>query len=59
MDLYYQSSLMGIFCVQCPTKAMTFQQMIMHVLQYPHDVDVYLLFCFDLDFQLTCSQGHV
>ena len=38
-----------------PAKAMTFQQIIMHVLQCPHDVDVHLLFCFDL---LTYFQGY-
>ena len=46
--------------VQRPEKAMPFQQFfIMHVLQCPHDVDVHLLFCFDLDLHLTCSQVHV
>ena len=44
-------------CVHLPAKAMTFQQIIMHVLQC--DVDVHLLLCFDLDIHLTCSQGHV
>ena len=33
-------------CVQYPAKAMTFQQIIMHVWQYPHDVDVHLIFCY-------------
>ena len=46
-------------CVHHPAKAMTFQQIIMHVFQCPHDVDVHLLFCFDLDIHLTCSQSHV
>ena len=41
-------------CVQRPAKAMTFQQIIVHVWQCPHDVDVYLLFCFDLNLHLTC-----
>ena len=36
------------------TKAMTFQQIIMHVWQCPHDVDVHLLICFDLD---RCTQS--
>ena len=31
----------------------------MHVLQFSHDVDVHLLFCFDLDCHITCFQGHV
>ena len=38
---------------QFPTKAMTFQQIIMHVLQCPHDVDVHLLLCFNL-FPMSC-----
>ena len=33
--------------------------LVMHVLQYPHDVDVHLLFCVDLDLHLPCSQGPV
>ena len=35
------------------------QQIIMHTLKCQHDVDVHLLFCFDIDLQLTCSQVHV
>ena len=35
-------------CVQCPAKAMSFQQIIMLACICPHDVDVHL-FCFDLD----------
>ena len=42
--------------MQCPAKAMPFQQIIMHALQSQHDVDVHLLFCFDIDLHLTCSQ---
>ena len=45
-------------CVQLPAKALTFQQMIiMHVWQCRHDVDVCLLFCFNLDLHLSvlCS----
>ena len=39
----------------CSTQQkLTFQQVIMHVLQYPHDVDVHFVFCFDLDLHLTC-----
>ena len=34
--------------------SMTFQQIIMHVWQWPHDVDVHLLFCFDLDLPRSC-----
>ena len=46
-------------CLQCPAKAMPFQQIVMRALQCQHDVDVHLLFCFDLDLQITCSWGHV
>ena len=46
-------------CVQCPAKVMPFQQIIMHALQCQHDVDVHLLFCFDIDLHLTCSPVHV
>ena len=46
-------------CMRCPAKAMPFQQIIMHALHYQHDVDVHLLFCFDIDPHLTCSQVHV
>ena len=45
--------------VQRPTKAMPFQQMIMHALQCQHDLDVHLLFCFDLDLHITSSWGCV
>ena len=38
---------------------MTFQRIIIHGLQCPHDVDVYLIFRFDLDLHLTCSQCQV
>ena len=48
-------------CVQCPAKAMCmpFKQIIMHALQCQHDVDVHLLFCFDLDLHITSCWGHV
>ena len=62
-------------CVQRPAKVLTggyhfacstqqklhyaFQQIIMHALHNQHDVDVHLLFCFDHDLNLTCSQDHV
>ena len=38
---------------------MPFKQIIMHAWQSQHDVDVHLLFCFDIDLHLTCSQLHV
>ena len=31
-------------CVQHPAKSMTFQQIVLHVLKFPHDVDVHLIF---------------
>ena len=46
-------------CVQCPAKAMPFKQIIIHALQCQHDIDVHLLFCFDIDLHLTCSQVQV
>ena len=46
-------------CLQCPAKAMPFQQIIMHALQCQHDLDVHLIFCFDLDLHITSSRGRV
>ena len=46
-------------CLQCPVNAMPFQQISMHALQCQHDIDVQLLFCFDLDLLITCSRGRV
>ena len=46
-------------CVKRPAIAMPFQQIIMHVLQCQHDIDVHLLFCFDLDLYMTSSRGRV
>ena len=46
-------------CVQRPAKSMPFQQIIMHVLQCQHDLDVHLLFCVDLDLHITSSRGCV
>ena len=45
--------------VQRPATAMPFQQIIMHALQCQHDLDVHLLFCVDLDLQITSFRGHV
>ena len=42
-------------CVQCPSETMPFQLIIMHALQCQHDIDVHLLFCFDLDIHMSCS----
>ena len=39
-----------------PAKTMPFQQIIMHALQCQHDIDVHLLFCFDL---FITSRGRV
>ena len=44
-------------CVQRPAKAMPFQQIIIHALQYLHDLDVHLLFCLDL--HIPSSRGRV
>ena len=46
-------------CVQRPTKAMPFQQIIMNALQCQHDLDVHLLFCFHLDLHIASSRGRV
>ena len=46
-------------CMQRPAKTMPFQQIIMHALQCQLDVDVHLLFCFDLDLHITSSRGRV
>ena len=45
--------------VQRPEKAMPFQQIIMYALQWQHDLDVHILFCVDLDLQITSSRGRV
>ena len=49
----------ALLCMQRPTKARPFQQIIIIALQCQRDVDVHLLFCFDLDLLITCSRGHV
>ena len=41
--------LMGTTLRAAPAKALPFQQIIMHALQCQLDVDVHLLFCFDID----------
>ena len=46
-------------CLQRPAKAMPFQQIIMHALQCQHDLDVHLLFYFDLDLHIPSSWGCV
>ena len=58
MDFLYQSLLRGTHFVYSAQQKLTFQQIIMYVWQCPHDVDVHLIFCFDLYLHLTCSQGH-
>ena len=58
-EFLHQSSLMGN-TLYATSNAMPCQQIIMHLLRFPHDVDVHRLFCFDIDLHLTCSrQGHV
>ena len=42
-------------CDRLPANAMPFQQIIMHAL--PCQDDAHLLYCFDLDLHITCSQG--
>ena len=46
-------------CVQHPAKPMTFQQIIMHVLEFIHNIDVHLPFYFNLKLHLIYFQGHV
>ena len=49
-------------CVQCPAKAIPFQQIIIHALQCQHGIDVHLLFCFDLDLHIPSFRvygGHM
>ena len=46
-------------CVQRPAKTKHFQQIIMHALEFKHDLDVHLLFCVDLDLHITSSRGRV
>ena len=47
LNFLRRSSLMGTTLRAAPRKRyVPFQQIIMHVLQCPHDVDVHLLFCF-------------
>ena len=46
-------------CVQCPAKAMPFQQISIHALQCQRDIDVHLLFCFDLDLHIPSFRGRV
>ena len=46
-------------CVQRPPKAMPFQQIIMHASQCQHNLDMHLLFCFDVDLHITSSRGRV
>ena len=46
-------------CMQRPAKTMHFQPIIMHALQYQHDLDVHLPFCVDLDLHITSSRGRV
>ena len=43
------SHFMGATVCATPSKSYDFQQIIKHVLQCIHDVDVHLPFCFDLD----------
>ena len=42
--------------MQRPAKSMPFQQIIMHALQCQHDLDVHLLFYFDLDLHMPLPE---
>ena len=42
------------FVCNTQQKLYHFSNIIIHVLAYQHEVDVHLLFCFDLDLHLTC-----
>ena len=42
-----------------PSKSMHYQQIIMHALQYQHNLYIHLLFCVDLDLHITSSRGRV
>ena len=55
----HPSHFTGTALCAAPSKRCAFQQIIMYVLQCPHDVDVHLIFCFALDLHITCSQGRV
>ena len=59
MDIRHQSSPRGITLCAAPSRSYDlFKQIIMHALQCPHYAYVHLLFCFDVDLHLTCSQCH-
>ena len=59
LNFFFDSYWWVLLCVQRPAKAIHFQQIIMHALQCQHGVDVHLLFCFDLDLNITSSRGCV
>ena len=60
LDFLRRSSLMGTTLrAVVPSKIHAFKQISMHALPCQHDVDVHLLFCYDIDLRLTCSQVHV
>ena len=58
--LFRWSSLMGTTLCAALSKSYAFSTnyYALHCINQ-HDVDVHLLFCFDLDLHLACSQGHV
>ena len=47
MDFLHRCSLMGTTLPAVPNNSMPFRQIIMYILQCPHDINVHL-FCFDL-----------
>ena len=55
IELWFCSSILTAVCA-VPSKSCTFSTCY-HACIFPHDVDVHLLFCFDLDLHITCSHG--
>ena len=56
LDFLCQFFLMGTTLRAASKKAMPFQQIIMHALQCQHDLDVHLLFYFDLDLHIPLPE---
>ena len=53
------SRLRGTTLRAAPSKSYAFSAIIMHELQWQHDLDVYLLFCFHIDLHIASSRGCV
>ena len=56
LGLFRRSSLMGTTLRAAPSKSYAFSTIIMHKLHYQHEIDVHLLFCFDLDLPITAPE---